>query len=846
MNETKRGGASKNGTGGGSVTAMFQEAVANHEAGRLDEALALYRDILTINPHHADALHMQGVLALQRDEPEAGIALIRQSLHVDPKAPRVHYNLGLALQAAGDRAGALAAFQNAAQSESRFVEAHNNVGALLIDEPGKLDEAVAAFERALALNPSFAEAHNNLAVAHKRRGELGEASRAVDQALALAPEHVPALNTRATILLEQGAAAEAEATLRKALALAPQDQSALNNLGLALKDLGRIKEAEETFKKVVALQPSYAEAHNNIGACLQQRSELYEALEAFETAAEHDPQNVFAQRNLGGLHRRLGNGEDALVHYRRAVVLAPDDLLAWQGYADAVRLAQSQGGDPKALWEDLVRCLAQPGIDHSRLGAIPGRMIRERPEAAEALRAAQEGQFSLSASDVARGGFVTVFGGGVLVRLLGTYVQTDPQLELMLTIIRRILLGLALEDRLPERLAPETLAFICALAEQCFHNGFVYRLGEGEADEFTRFREKIEARFLEPDDDLPLAAIALYGCYWPLEALPDVERVLNDPRVKRDSPFDQLRRTQIEEPRAEAVIAATFGAPTRASGSPIDPRWIAMVPERPHALGARLAELFPEAAPFSIDKEAAILVAGCGTGLLAIAYANRHVSARVTAIDSDAAALAYGRRMADRMGDADLQWQCGDPLGTGLPNGPFDLIACPAALDRAEDPAEALAVLRERLKPGGVILLGVLDAQSYEPVEAARAKLGEGAADVDAIRAFRHEVFTATEEAPYKSLALRREFFSLPGCQALLAPEPRNVFDLGELAGLLESLDLEFLGMDLTDQTVLDAYRARYPEDPQARRLDLWEAYAALNPENFAAGHRLWLRWTGA
>ena len=51
-----------------------------HQAGRLDEAEALYRRLLDANPRHADALHMMGLLNAQRRRFDEAARFIGQAL----------------------------------------------------------------------------------------------------------------------------------------------------------------------------------------------------------------------------------------------------------------------------------------------------------------------------------------------------------------------------------------------------------------------------------------------------------------------------------------------------------------------------------------------------------------------------------------------------------------------------------------------------------------------------------------------------------------------------------------------------------------------------------------------
>jgi tetratricopeptide (TPR) repeat protein len=67
---------------------VLATAVSHHNAGRLDEAQAGYRDVLAADPRHAQALHLSGCVLYQKQDHDAGIELIRQALKINPRLRR--------------------------------------------------------------------------------------------------------------------------------------------------------------------------------------------------------------------------------------------------------------------------------------------------------------------------------------------------------------------------------------------------------------------------------------------------------------------------------------------------------------------------------------------------------------------------------------------------------------------------------------------------------------------------------------------------------------------------------------------------------------------------------------
>jgi release factor glutamine methyltransferase len=133
----------------------------------------------------------------------------------------------------------------------------------------------------------------------------------------------------------------------------------------------------------------------------------------------------------------------------------------------------------------------------------------------------------------------------------------------------------------------------------------------------------------------------------------------------------------------------------------------------------------------------AVLDVGTGTGAIALAIADEHRGARVTAIDVSADALALARANVERT-QIDIELLEHD-LGEGLPGGPYDLVvANPPYVDPADleglmpdvrdyEPHVALVgvgatqvigrAARDVLRPAGWLVLEVGEGQAEQTVE---------------------------------------------------------------------------------------------------------------------------------
>jgi len=282
------------------VAELLAAAMQHHQAGRLQKAEGYYRQILSVEPNHSQALHLLGVIALQVGKSEVAIEFISRALQLQPQWAEAVSNLGSAFAAQAKAEEAITCFHQALKIDADFADAHYNLGTILADRT-QLDEAISHFLRAADLNPGFASVHYNLGLAYMRRGELDLAIASYQKALELLPNFAGALNNLGMALAKKGALQEAEDCYRRALEQQPGLAEACLNLGAVLEEMERPDEAIAAYRRALKLNPSYADAHFNLGNVFREQGRLDEALACFRLAAEFNPDYVEAHHNQSQL-----------------------------------------------------------------------------------------------------------------------------------------------------------------------------------------------------------------------------------------------------------------------------------------------------------------------------------------------------------------------------------------------------------------------------------------------------------------------------------------------------------------------------------------------------------------
>ena len=309
--------------------------------GRLDEAIANYRQAVELKPGFAEVHYNLGSALRERGQFKEAVDAFRRALELKPAFAEAHNNLGVALRDGGQLEEAITAYRRALELKPDNTEVHNNLGVALRDR-GQLEEAIAACRHALQLKPDFPEALNNLGNALRDRGQLEEAIAAFHRVVTLKPGDPKAHYNLGNALREQGQPEEAIAAFRRALQLKPDDPDVHINLGNALREQGQFEEAIVAYRRALLLKPDYSEVHINLGNALRDRGQLDEAVAAYRRALQLEPDFPEALNNLGNALKDQGALDDAIAAYRQALRNRPEDARAHSNLIYALHLHPAQ------------------------------------------------------------------------------------------------------------------------------------------------------------------------------------------------------------------------------------------------------------------------------------------------------------------------------------------------------------------------------------------------------------------------------------------------------------------------------------------------------------------------
>lgn len=670
-----------------------------------------------------------------------------------------------------------------------------------------------------------------------------------------------AATLEAVRLLQAGDSGGARALYR---ALAEQNVShpdALHRLGFLAIQFGEPDRAETFLRRAISLVPGQPWYCNTLSIGLRHQRKYAAAIDVLREALAGAPEQHEIWGNLGNVLREEGLVAESVAAYMEALRLAPNIGYYWSAFSICVRNLKPAAPVAPDFRRDMERAIVHPEVSPSDIAPAAIETLKADP----VIRSLIDGNWKPDAEALFDPMVARALGDPLLLRVLESAVVADVEMELLLTNIRRhhLLQGAGSGNWLMP------LEAAAAIARQCFLNEYAWAETQEESQAVASLVSALSADPPQPalserseQSELSAMRLATLAAYRPLHAVPGIESSTRHPDAFLEELLAQQVREPMEEQRLRGELRVLAGEIRAASGAVREqyesnpyPRW-ARVGHFEHARPAPdvLAEMFPGRDFGAMPRSGLrVLVAGCGTGRHSIQSALRFADARVLAFDLSLSSLAYAWRKTREMGLQNIEYRQGDILALGGVSENFDVIESVGVLHHLRDPLAGWRALLDRLKPDGVMCIGLYSELARRHIVSGRTFAASHGftSEPDSLRALRRSIIESRdvggvgavgEAGDLEKVTHCEDFFSLSGCRDLLLHVQEQRFTANDVAAMLRTLELEFLGFQLPSRAVEKSYRGRFPEDTGMTDLSRWDEFERGEPGTFFGMYNFWVR----
>jgi len=257
----------------------LEVAKKQHRTGKVEEAYVVYLDILAGDPEHAEALHMVGIVCLQKGELQKSEQYFKKAIAIDATKADFYSNLG-----------------NVLGAQSRTEEAFDN------------------FKKAINLNPQHIDALNNAASASLSLGLSSEAKTFCQQILSFVPNDINARLNLSSVYLDERDTFSAIKVLKEGLNIQPHQVDLLIQLANVLELVNKVDEASEVIKKLDSLGLVSARLSLLAGTVFRRQGQFDKAEQRLKLALTQglsEKEQIEAFNQLGLTLDSLGKSSEA-------------------------------------------------------------------------------------------------------------------------------------------------------------------------------------------------------------------------------------------------------------------------------------------------------------------------------------------------------------------------------------------------------------------------------------------------------------------------------------------------------------------------------------------------------
>lgn len=292
--------------------------------------------------YHPEAarLYDVGLRALTHGEQKKAQTALEKAVEFDASLADAYYVLGLIYKGAEEFHAAAEAFQRATIADENYIDAHYELGDVLLVYLADPGQAVEALQKTVMMDADHARARIQLGVAYFRENLTDAAITELQQAIKLDPTAPSAHYTLGAAYLQKEAWQSAIDTFKTVIEMDPFHVKTHFSLGTAYRRIGEIGMAQKSLqrfevlsieeeqlthlKRFVQQNADDPEAWYRLGR-IQLRRQLWQAatqsLERYVALAPQEPRGYEA---LGYVHFQQQNYLQAKIMYEKVIVHKPN------------------------------------------------------------------------------------------------------------------------------------------------------------------------------------------------------------------------------------------------------------------------------------------------------------------------------------------------------------------------------------------------------------------------------------------------------------------------------------------------------------------------------------------
>ena len=618
----------------------------------------------------------------------------------------------------------------------------------------------------------------------------------------------------------------------------PRCQFAWKVLGAVLGQLGRNLEAVNSHKKAVELSPQDAEAHCNLGISLQVINKLKEAEISYNNSISINPKYAEAHYNLANTLLKLGKTEKALSEYCEAIKYKPNYTEAFINFGTNIKNVRYISSNPshypiinKLLKiKNIIRPIdiAKSVLSLLKHEPIINRLLTKKTD--------------LKNTYEVTNAIMSLHEVTLLHNLMRICPIPDLQFEELFMNLRKGLLFNLSDIKDNEKI----IYFLKSLSLHCHTNEYVYFESNNETLLVQKLEDNIKNSLSKSKQPKLMELLCLttyrhlfqYEWYDQLEELNHFKEVkvrfIDEPRVERDLKKDIPILAAISN-------NVSLDVKEQYEENPY-PRWdnfSLMVKKKSITKIIKDIPLRLHSEKINDITSPNILIAGCGTGQQSIEVASNYSNSNVTAVDLSLCSLAYAKRKTNESEVKNINYIQADILDLHLIDEEFEIIESSGVLHHMDNPMFGWKILKDLLKSGGLMRIGLYSELARYEITKIREKLLpniEKLSEFD-IRKFRKSLIDLHFEE-YQRTIMGRDFFSLSSFRDLIMHVKEHQFTISQIDKCLNELGLKFCGFE--NKQNISMLKNFYGNDVDIYNLKIWKEFEEKNPLIFAGMYQFW------